>query len=75
MGGEPGSGRGVQVCLCGVLVVGVLVPVSSAHYCVSTSGLSTHWSGGCLHNQVVVGNVILKQASRLDAFSGYPFRT
>ncbi len=27
------------------------------------------------HIAVRVGNVVLKQASRLDAFSGYPFRT
>ncbi len=25
--------------------------------------------------QIVYGNLISKQASRLDAFSGYPFRT
>jgi hypothetical protein len=46
---------------------GSLVPTS-------TSGLSTQWSSweplARRH-----GNLILKSASRLDAFSGYPFRT
>ena len=46
-----------------------LVPVSYTHYCASTSGLSTWWSSTALK-----GELVLRQASRLDAFSGYPFR-
>src|SRR5690625_2213429 len=38
--------------------------------CASTSGLSTQSSAGHLK-----GELILKPASRLDAFSGYPSRT
>ena len=68
------SGRGAHTCsLCGVhccCVVGVLVPVTSAPCGVSRSGLSTPSSVGNLER-----NLISKQASRLDAFSGYPFRT
>ena len=41
----------------------------------STSGLSTQWSGWGPLTQIVYGNLILKRASRLDAFSGYPIRT
>ena len=41
----------------------------------STSGLSTQWSGWGPLTHEVYGNLILKQASRLDAFSGYPIRT
>ena len=52
-----------------------LVPVSSKNYFLSTSGLSTPWSLGGLHNTMVEGELVLKQASRLDAFSGYPSRT
>ena len=55
----------------GVLVfIGQLVPVTSTHYYASRSGLSTQSSPGNLKR-----NLISKQASRLDAFSGYPFRT
>ena len=54
----------------GVCYVGKLVPVTSTHYCASRSGLSTPSSPGNLKR-----NLISKQASRLDAFSGYPFRT
>ena len=39
--------------------------------CASTSGLSTQSSAGHLK----LGELILKPASRLDAFSGYPSRT
>ena len=53
-----------------VLLFGLLVPVTSTHYCASRSGLSTPSSTGDLKR-----NLILEQASRLDAFSGYPFRT
>ena len=47
-----------------------LVPVSFTHYCASTPGLSTWWSSTALRRDLV-----LREASRLDAFSGYPFRT
>ena len=52
-----------------------LVPVSFTRYRASTSGLSTPWSLGGLHQQMLEGELVLKQASRLDAFSGYPSRT
>ena len=45
----------------------LLVPVSSTHYCASTSGLSTSPSSRGLY-----GYLILRGASRLDAFSVYP---
>ena len=63
--------------LCGLLFsVGPLVPVGSrAPRGASTSGLSTRSSGGGLSPHGGRGNLILEQASRLDAFSGYPFRT
>ena len=47
-----------------------LVPVSFTHCCASTSGLSTWWSPTALKRDLV-----LRGVSRLDAFSGYPFRT
>ena len=47
-----------------------LVPVSFTHYCASTPGLSTWWSTTVLKRLLV-----LRGASRLDAFSSYPFRT
>jgi hypothetical protein len=47
-----------------------LVPVGFAHCCASTSGLSTWWSSTALGRDLV-----LRGASRLDAFSGYPVRT
>ena len=47
-----------------------LVPVSFTHYCASTPGLSTWWSPTVLKRLLVS-----RGASRLDAFSGYPFRT
>src|SRR5204862_6837913 len=46
-----------------------LGPVSSTHYCASTPGLSTWWSSTALRY------LILREASRLDAFSGYPVHT
>ena len=62
---------------CGVVWVGqalgLLVPVGWA-LLLYTSGLSTQCSAGGLNPQGV-GNLILKRASRLDAFSGYHFRT
>ena len=55
--------------LC-VLNIGKLVPVTSTPHSASRSGLSTPSSIGNLKR-----NLISKQASRLDAFSGYPFHT
>ena len=67
----------VHLCGCGVVWVGqalgLLVPVGWA-LLLYTSGLSTPCSVGGL-NPIWVGNLILKRASRLDAFSGYHFRT
>ena len=55
--------------------LGLLVPVSCTPCRASTSGLSTPWSGGGPYQVDPVGDLILKRASRLDAFSGYPCRT
>src|SRR5690606_29194137 len=55
--------------------IGLLVPVSSTPYSASTSGLSTPSSLGSLTHPKVHGDLILRPASRLDAFSGYPSRT
>lgn len=60
--------------VCGQ-VLGLLVPVSFTHFWASTSGLSTQSSSWGPYHVNRVGDLILKQASRLDAFSGYPFRT
>src|SRR5271163_4963368 len=46
-----------------------LVPVSFTRRRASTSGLSTWWSSTALQ-----GELVLRLVSRLDAFSGYPFR-
>ena len=48
-----------------------LVTVSSMHYCTSTSALSTSSSSRGL--TLAMGYLILRGASRLDAFSVYPF--
>src|SRR5690242_18016012 len=55
--------------------LGLLVPVNSTPHRASISGLSTQSSTGSLTHAKVVGDLILERASRLDAFSGYPFRT
>ena len=47
-----------------------LVPVSYTRYRASTPGLSTWWSTTALK-----GELVSREASRLDAFSGYPVRT
>ena len=52
-----------------------LVPVSFARYRTSRSGLSTWWSTRGLTPSMGMGELILRLASRLDAFSGYPIRT
>ncbi len=60
---------------CHGQALGLLVPVNSTPHRASISGLSTPWSVGGLNHAKVVGDLILERASRLDAFSGYPFRT
>ena len=76
-----GEGRVVVRFLCGRVVApgegdgGIkpierLGPVSFTHCCASTPGLSTWWSTTALGRDLV-----LRGASRLDAFSGYPVRT
>ena len=73
---EPHSGRAHIAGFRGVCqALGLLVPVSCTPCGASTSGLSTQSSGWGPYPLVVVGGLILRQASRLDAFSGYPFRT
>ena len=61
-----------DTCLCirPIKPIEQLVPVSFTHYCASTPGLSTWWSSTVLKRILV-----LRGASRLDAFSGYPVRT
>ena len=54
---------------------GLLVSVSSMYYYTSTPDLSTWWSTTTLQMANAMGYLILKWASRLDAFSGYPCRT
>ena len=56
-------------------VLGLLVPVSCTRCRASTSGLSTQSSSWGPYQVNPVGVLILERASRLDAFSGYPFRT
>jgi len=48
----------------------LLVKLSFMHCCTSTRFLSTWWSSTALQ-----GELVLRWVSRLDAFSGYPFRT
>ena len=57
-----------EVAVCGQ-VLGLLVPVSYNGYPSSTSGLSTRWSRRGPYQVNPVGDLILKRASRLDAFS------
>jgi len=52
-----------------------LVRVSYTCCHASTSRLSTRWSTWGLKEPYGSGDLILEWASRLDAFSGYPFRT
>src|SRR6266852_5406337 len=54
---------------------GRLVQVSCKHYCSSTSCLSTRWSSWALLIPYGLGDLILRSASRLYAFSGYHNRT
>ena len=53
----------------------LLVPLGYIHRCTYTCGLSTWWSTRSLTPSKVMGDLISRRASRLDAFSGYPFRT
>src|SRR5215472_283092 len=55
--------------------LGLLVPVSYTRRRASTSGLSTQSSSWGPYRVNPEGDLILRRASRLDAFSGYPFRT
>src|SRR5678815_5445682 len=54
---------------------GRLVRVSFTHYCAFTSRLSTRWSSWALLIPYGLGDLILRSASRLYAFSGYHNRT
>src|SRR5271157_1930068 len=54
---------------------GRLVLVSYTHYCASTSSLSTRWSTWALLIPYGLGDLILRSACRLYAFSGYHNRT
>ena len=62
--------RGIRLCARLIKPIERLVPVSFTHYCASTPGLSTWWSSTVLKRILVS-----RGASRLDAFSSYPFRT
>ena len=56
--------------------LGQLVRVSSTRYRACTPRLSTSWSRTTLQGGLnPPGSLILRQVSRLDAFSGYLFRT
>ncbi len=57
-----------------VQALGLLVSLSSIHYCTYTCDLSTRSLRVTLPTSVV-GYLILRWASRLDAFSVYPIRT
>ncbi len=54
--------------------LGLLVPVGSVHYCLLPPAYQPSVLLGALPGYPV-RNLILKRASRLDAFSGYHFRT
>ena len=54
----------------GIKSIELLVSVSFMFYNTSTPDLSTSWSWTTLK-----GVLVLRLVSRLDAFSGYPFRT
>ena len=54
--------------------LGLLVPVGYVHYCLLPPAYQPSSLLGALPGYPV-GNLILKRASRLDAFSGYHFRT
>jgi len=60
--------------LFSIQALGRLVPVGYARCRASTSGLSTWSSCHGPYPVDLVRNLILEQASHLDAFSAYPFR-
>src|SRR5579884_3099505 len=60
---------------CQVKPHGRLVLVSYAPYDASTPSLSNSSSTSGLQGACAPGDLILRQASRLDAFSDYPNRT
>jgi hypothetical protein len=68
---EPHSER---ACLCEGQALGLLVPVGSVYYYLRPPAYQPSSLLGALPGYPV-GNLILKRASRLDAFSGYHFRT
>jgi hypothetical protein len=70
-----GTAQWTQQMLYVGQVLGLLVPVSFTCFQASTSGLSTQSSSWGPYQVNPVGDLILKRASRLDAFSGYLFRT
>src|SRR5689334_23667275 len=59
----------------GAKPLGLLVPLSCTRCRASTSGLSTQSSSWGPYLVNPERDLILRRASRLDAFSGYPFRT
>ena len=71
---EPHSGRFARLSV-EAKPLGLLVPVSCTRCRASTSGLSTQSSSWGPYQVNPEGVLILKRASRLDAFSGYPFQT
>jgi hypothetical protein len=70
-----GLGVASQAKDVGAKPLGLLVPVSYTRCHASTSGLSTQSSSWGPYRVNPEGDLILRQASRLDAFSGYLFRT
>ena len=66
--GRAAADRGGQACR-------LLGPVGCDGRPSCTPGLSTWWSSRSLHGPRTNGNLVLKRASRLDAFSAYPFPT
>src|ERR1019366_4611577 len=71
---EPHSGRTHNLRV-EAKPLGLLVPVSYTRHRASTSGLSTQSSSWGPYRVNPEGDLILRRASRLDAFSGYPFQT
>ena len=69
---EPHSGRVTSLLVRQAL--GLLVPVGSVYHYLRPPAYQPSRLLGALPGYPV-GNLILKRASRLDAFSGYHFRT
>ena len=80
-GGDAGSIRRSASSPCGAgpdrggQAFRLLGPVGCGGRPPCTPGLSTWWSSRSLHSSSANGNLVLKRASRLDAFSAYPFPT